>query len=149
MGIKLTLNNLLSQDLSIHHKCYFHSDPFSISLGHYPWLTWQSILSQPSPPDWMLPSRKVVVSFESCGMSIQLKLLWQFFHIIFFFSACFETNKIKKFRRVLTLAVFSSDHERVRYIYVFASVLFPPVQFSDKRLHAFLQIRWESKNEKR
>ena len=35
------------------------------------------------------------------------------------------------------MAVFSSDHERVRYIYVFASVLFPPVQFSDKRLLSF------------
>lgn len=28
-GIKLTHNNSLSQDLSIHHKCYFHSDPAS------------------------------------------------------------------------------------------------------------------------
>ena len=58
-------------------------------------------------------------------------------HNIFFFSACFETNKMKKFRRVLTLAIFSSDHERVRYTYVSASVLFSPVQFSDKRLLSF------------
>lgn len=66
-------------------------------------------------------------------MSIQLKLLWQYFHIIFFFSAFFETNKIKKFRRVLTLAAIMKGLG----IFVFGSVLFSSVQFSDKRPLSF------------
>lgn len=57
-------------------------------------------------------------------------------HNIFFFSAFFETNKIKKFRRVLTLAIFAAIMKGLG-IYVFGSVLFSSVQFSDKRLLSF------------
>lgn len=102
-----------------------------IDLTVYPFTT------VPARLNIMLPSRKAVVSFESCGMSIQLKLLWQCFHIIFFFSQHFSKQiKLRNFEEFWLWPSLAAIMKGLG-IYVFGSVLFSSVQFSDKRLLSF------------